>query len=480
MPILPAADARFEFTLPVLVVGAGACGLTAALAASDAGAEVLVLERDARPTGSTSLSAGLIPAAGTRFQRERGIDDSPDLFAADLIRKAKGQNDAVVAAAVAEASGPTVDWLAETHEVGFQLLEGFTYPGHSRLRMHGPASQTGADLEVMLLGAVERAGIDVMTNASVEDVYADAEGRVAGVGVRRPDGARETIGCRTLVLACNGFGGNPALVRAHIPEMADAEYCGHTSNTGDALAWGLGLGAAAADLTSYQGHGSVPHPHAAPITWAVITLGGFQVNARGRRFANEMLGYSEHAEEVLRQPGRFAWDIYDARCEAAALGFHDYREINRLGAIKHANTIEELAAVTGLPLDALAQTTAEAEQCAAGSAEDPFGRDFAASPSLSSPYRAARITGALFHTQGGLVVDGAARVLRADGSALPNLFAAGGAARGLSGPAAWGYLSGNGLLSATVLGRLAGLSAAAVVSGRPSLGNGSPTACPGT
>ena len=71
-----------------------------------------------------------------------------------------------------------------------------------------------------------------------------------------------------------------------------------------------------------------------------------------------------------------------------------------------------------------------------------------------------RVTGALFHTQGGLVVDGQARVLRPDGAALPNLFAAGGAACGVSGPEAGGYLSGNGLLTAVVLGRLAGRTAA--------------------
>jgi fumarate reductase flavoprotein subunit len=72
--------------------------------------------------------------------------------------------------------------------------------------------------------------------------------------------------------------------------------------------------------------------------------------------------------------------------------------------------------------------------------------------------------GALFHTQGGLEVDRHARVLRPDGAPLPNLFAGGGAARGLSGPADWGYLSGSGLLMATNLGRLAGEAAAELVS----------------
>jgi fumarate reductase flavoprotein subunit len=82
---------------------------------------------------------------------------------------------------------------------------------------------------------------------------------------------------------------------------------------------------------------------------------------------------------------------------------------------------------------------------------------------LKPPYRVAEVTGALFHTQGGLVVDEAARVLREDGKPLPNLFAGGGAARGLSGPSDWGYLSGSGLLMATVLGHLAGDEAASQV-----------------
>ena len=69
------------------------------------------------------------------------------------------------------------------------------------------------------------------------------------------------------------------------------------------------------------------------------------------------------------------------------------------------------------------------------------------------------MTGALFHTQGGLAIDASGRVKRKDGTLFPNLFAAGGAAAGVSGASAAGYLSGNGLLTATVLGRVAGQSA---------------------
>jgi len=100
---------------------------------------------------------------------------------------------------------------------------------------------------------------------------------------------------------------------------------------------------------------------------------------------------------------------------------------------------------------------------ARGKSKDSFGRDFTKGKVLEPPYRAVKVSGALFHTQGGLVVDKDARVRRTDGSLLPNLFAAGGAARGISGPGNSGYLAGNGLLAATVLGRLSGRAAARMV-----------------
>lgn len=460
MPVKPASQAEFEIYVPLLVIGAGACGLVAALSAARSGVAVLVLERDATPMGSTSLSAGLIPAANTRLQREKGIVDSAEQFAADLRAKAHDLNDPVIVQRIAEMSGPTIDWLIDDEGLDFHLVEGFRYPGHSQLRMHGPKSQAGADLEGMLLSAATKAGIDILTEASVQDLYVHDDGRVAGVGFSRPDGSVELVGCDAVILACNGFGGNPEKVRQYIPEMAQAQYCGHESNTGDALDWGMALGAATKDLGAYQGHGSVASPHSVPLTWAVIAQGGIQVNINGERFANEMRGYSEHAQEVLKQPEQLAWDIYDARAEIPALAFHDYQQIVSLGGIRHADNVEELAQVTGLPLDALRKTLADVAAYARGEKQDPLGRDFTTNPPLAAPYRAARVTGALFHTQGGLVIDTQARVLREGGEPLPNLYAGGGAARGLCGPAAFGYLSGNGLLSAVVLGRIAGLAAA--------------------
>jgi len=453
-----AAQIEAEAHVAVVIVGAGACGLTTALMLHDAGIDCVVLERDAQPSGSTALSSGFIPAPGTRTQQAQGVtDDSPVRFAADIQAKANGRAASALVDAYAAAIGPALDALQQRHGLDWILLDGFLYPGHSRHRMHALPQKTGAALMARLQSAVEAAGIPVLVQAVVETLWLDADDRALGVGYRRPDGREETLGCDALVLACNGFGGNAAMVRALLPEMADATFGGHAGNDGSAVLWGEALGARLRDLGGYQGHGSWVTPQGALMSWAVMMEGGVQVNAQGRRFHDETLGYSEAAVHVLAQPGGVAWNVFDTPLLALARSFPDFCDAEAAGALRRCETVAALAACIGCDeaalratLDALRRTDLQ-----------PDGRRFARG--LDAPYFAVKVTGALFHTQGGLDVDTGMRVLRADGSPLPNLLAAGGAAGGVSGDAVWGYLSGNGLLSAVAGGSLAAATAVALL-----------------
>lgn len=458
--VLPAASGAFEAEADVLIVGAGAAGLVAALAASEAGAEVVVVERDAVPSGSTALSAGLIPAAGTRFQREAGIADSPELFAADIMAKAEGEPDAAVVARLTERIGPVLEWLADSHGLPFDVVTNFSYPGHSARRMHGLPKRTGSELIDRLREAVEARDIPILTEFRATTLFTDAAGRIAGIAGTRPGGGEERIGCKALVLACNGYGGNRDLVAKHIPQMADALWFGHSGNEGDAVLWGQALGAELVHMSGHQGHGSVAQPHGILISWATVMEGGFQVNAAGERFSDESHGYSEQAATVLAQPEGKAWTIFDERIAGIARQFEDFRNAEAQGAIARAQDMAGLAAALGLPETSLAATAAEVAALKRGEGSDRFGRDFRNAPDLEAPFCAVRVTGALFHTQGGLRIDRTGRALRPDASALPNLFACGGAAVGVSGPHASGYLSGNGLLTAVCLGEIAGREAA--------------------
>jgi fumarate reductase flavoprotein subunit len=464
--VKPVPRVGFDTTVPIVVVGAGAAGFCAALAATEAGIEVAILERDSLPRGSTALSAGLIPAAGTRFQKALGIADNAEQFASDLKRKAHGEADAAIVEAVAHAAGPTIEWLADRYGLPFSVVHDFDYPGHSARRMHGLPTRSGVELIDSLREAAVDAGAALIVNATVSALHADAARVIRGVEIGRPDGARETIGCRALVLACNGYGGAPDLVARHIPEMRGAQYFGHPGNRGDAVLWGEALGAKLLHMSGYQGHGSVAHPHGILITWAAIMEGGFQVNAEGLRFSDESRGYSEQAAIVLAQPDGIAFDVFDERIAAIARQFADFRDAEAAGAIVEAATIADLAERLHLPALALRQSFAEVEDAKRLRGRDRFGRDFTRAQQLTPPFNAVKVTGALFHTQGGLAVDKDARVLNTEGQPLPNLFAAGGAAAGVSSSRASGYLSGNGLLTATVLGRIAGESAAALVRAR--------------
>ena len=472
MPNVMPHTGGFDLHVDILIIGAGACGLTAALAAREATGQgtrpevgILVLERDLSPSGSTSLSSGFIPAAGTAMQRTAGVTDTADQLAADIQAKAHGKAHEPLVRRVAAESGPAITWLHETHGLPFILIDGFLYPGHSVLRMHAMPEKTGAALQAALLQAASTAGLDIATGQQVETLYTDDSGRTHGVRAVGPDGTVQDVGCSCLILACNGYGGNASLVSQHIPEMADALYFGHTGNQGEAVIWGKTLGAQLADMSGYQGHGSVAHPHGALISWALMMEGGIQVNAAGARFSNEHEGYSEQARRVIQQPDQSAYVLIDDRILALARGFPDFCGAEEAGALISADTAADMEKRLGFAAGALQATLDEVAAFQGGARADSFGRDFTTKPQLTTPLHAIRVTGALFHTQGGLDINLDAEVVDADGTPLGGLLAAGGAARGVSGPDVSGYLSGNGLLTAITLGRIAGQRAGALVTG---------------
>ncbi len=448
---------EWDVEVDVLVIGCGGCGLTAAISAAQAGASVLVVEKEDKAGGNTSLSQGMIPAAGSRVQREAGVEDSAELMAEDILRKNHHESDPELTRRVAEESGRMVDWLTDDLGISLHLVTEFLYPGHSRHRIHAPGNTKGTFLVNALLGAAagyER--IDIAYGAPAKRLIAGdsdkavlgAEVEIEGIGLNRAR-ARKTI------LALNGFGANPQMVAQYIPEMAGAYYFGHEGNTGEGILWGRALGAELVHMGAYQAHGSVAHPHGTLLTWAVISLGGYQVNREGRRFVNEDHGYSEHALDVLAQPGGVAVEIFDQRICDAIREYEDFRMCMEMGAVKQGDSIEDIAALFGVDPGALRAAHEDFQGAAREGAADSMGRTDVKHP-LSPPFYAVQVTGALFHTQGGLKVDHHGRVISPSGGVIPDLYAGGGTAAGFSGNRVSGYLSANGLLAALTLGRLAG------------------------
>lgn len=457
----------FDFTVPVIVAGAGACGAVAALAAADAGATALVVERDDRPGGSTGMSQGLFCAAGTQSQRDHGIADDADVFFADIMAKSRGGADPVIARAIADHSAPTLEWLRASHDLPWELDTRFRASyGNSRQRVHGWAGHSGEDMIQLLHRRMSDAGIDVLLETRLTDIIADDDGRVRGVALQRADGAIERIGCESLILACGGFGANRAMTDLHMPETRSLRYNGHEGSHGDAIVLAERLGAAVGDMGSYQGYAMLTDPQGISVPPPVLVEGGLIVNRAGDRFTDESEDIAGMVHPLASQPDGLGWVIYDAEIERRCAQIPELAALMDLNAPKAADTPEDLARAIGADPARLAAALAGAEAAAAGCASDAFGRDWREDRPPQGSYRALRVTGALYHTQGGLEIDANARVLRKDGTPFPNLFAGGGSARSVSGPSSWGYLPAMGLTTAVVLGRIAGIGAANAASGR--------------
>ena len=253
--------------------------------------------------------------------------------------------------------------------------------------------------------AAADSGALVLTRTLARELRHDGQGRITAVICERPDGTRESIGCDALILACNGFGGNAAMVREHLPAMADAVYGGHAGNDGSAVRWGR-AGRGPGRYGRLSGHGSWATPQGALVSWAVIMDGGVQVNRLGLRFRRDpgLFGSGGARAGAAGRRGlacsttrRWRWcGLSDFQAARAAGALHGRRRAGagRADRLRCAGA-GRYAAVGGK------------------GAPDVHGRRF--TRALSAPYHAVKVTGALFHTQGGLDIDARCRVRRADG-----------------------------------------------------------------
>jgi len=453
----------FDFTVPVLVAGAGACGAVAALAAREAGAAVTVIERDDRAGGSTGMSQGLVCAAGTRSQAAHGVTDNGDIFFADIMAKVRGETDPLLARILAGNSAPALEWLIDRHDFPWELDTRFRASyGNSRQRLHGWPGHSGIDMVQLLHARMSDRGIDVLMETRLVDIFTDDDDRIVGVALEGADGRIDHVGCDTLILACGGFGANRAMTDRYMPETRALRYNGHEGSHGEAIFLGEKLGAALGDMGSYQGYAMLTDPQGISVPPPVLLEGGLIVNRTGARFIDETLDIAGMVHSIASQPDGIGWVVYDAEIEARCAAIPELATLIELRAPKTAQTAEALARLIGAEPETLCATIAAARDAGRTGDADALGRHWGDARPPQPPYRALRVAGALYHTQGGLRVDAQARVLRRDGTAFPNLFAGGGSARSVSGPSSWGYLPAMGLTTAVTLGWLAGRAAGAL------------------
>ena len=439
----------------VVVVGAGGAGLVAGATASiiDDSIDVVLLERDERDPCNTVIASNFIPAAATRFQAAAGIEDSPQLMAADIERKNGGRSDPQLTAEICARSAEMIHWLADGLGVEMEFAPELAWVGQTQPRMHAHRTRSGIAIVTRLRELVSsRSNIRYCDRTSARGLITDNAGAVLGVEAEGADGLVHVHAAKT-VLTTGGFNANHAMLARYIPEMCDAPNIGARSSTGDGIRWGVEIGAASALMSGYQGRDCI-FEDGTRVTPGVITEGGIAVNLSGQRFVNELRDYSELARVYRSQPGEHAVFIWDERIQHMARDVFVMRQAMERGGIIQCASVADIARAFSLPNDVLTQTL-ERYNHGVRMAQDAFGRAPLTKP-LVAPYYCARITGAMAHTQGGLCVDTQCRVLKKDTTPVEHLYAGGNTIAGLSGDGPGGYSSGNGLLVAYVTGMIIG------------------------
>lgn len=466
-----AAPTRWDETTDVLVVGTGFAGLTAAVEARAAGAAVLVLDKMPVHGGNSIINGGDFAAAGNSFQKEAGVDDSPELMLKDMM-KAGGQiNHPELARLVAERSNEALEW-SKTY-VGARFGRLNYHGGHSVKRSVQTVNQSGSELVNALLRKATELGARVQLRTKLVRLVLGPDGRVQGVEVRRdwrwPDEQSGTTAFirarRAVVLAAGGFSRDVALRQIHDPRLTEKfESTNHPGATGEALLAACKAGAMDVQMDWIQmGPWTSPDEpgfgHGPQVCERIVGYGLMVDPATGKRFFKETGNRKERADAIVAigHPVIILGDSDAIGKQVVPKVLHYAMEV---GVVKKFDTLEALAAEYGVPAQPFLEQVARWNGFVAQKKDlDLDCKIFPdATPTAKPPYYAMRLWPRVHHTMGGLNIDKEARVISFDLKPIPGLYAAGEITGGVHGAVRLGSVA---MADCVVFGRIAGKNAAA-------------------
>ena len=492
-----------EETVDVVVVGAGGAGMTAAITATDAGKKVIVVESQPIAGGNSVRSTGGMNAAKTPYQDKnefaeaagvektlataaekfadnetitalaatvksqwdayqanpQGYFDSVELMELDTMIGGKGKNNPELVKALAENSADAIEWLAS---IGAEVKNVGAFGGASVKRIHRPVN---ADGKVTAVGAyivpileknLQDRNVQFLFDTTANEIIMK-DGKAVGIKGTGKDGHKVTINAKSVVIATGGFGANAEMVEKYKPELKGFATTNAEGAQGQGIDMATAAGAATVDMNQIQIHPTVhieEDGNAHLITEGLRGDGAILVNAEGKRFYDEVSTRDKVSAAIIEQTDKSAWLIVDQAMVDKSAVIAGYI---KSGYTVTGATYEELAKAMGVDEATFTSTMNTWNQAVEAKSDAEFGRTSFANPLTTAPYYAIKITPAVHHTMGGIVINPKAEVLNEKGEAISGLYAAGEVTGGVHGA---NRLGGNAVADFVVFGRISGQSAA--------------------
>ena len=492
-----------EETVDVVVVGAGGAGMTAAITATDAGKKVIVVESQPIAGGNSVRSTGGMNAAKTPYQDKnefkeaagvektlataaekfadnetitalaatvksqwdayqanpQGYFDSVELMELDTMIGGKGKNNPELVKALAENSADAIEWLAS---IGAEVKNVGAFGGASVKRIHRPVN---ADGKVTAVGAyivpileknLQDRNVQFLFDTTANEIIMK-DGKAVGIKATGKDGHKVTINAKSVVIATGGFGANAEMVEKYKPELKGFATTNAEGAQGQGIDMATAAGAATVDMNQIQIHPTVhieEDGNAHLITEGLRGDGAILVNAEGKRFYDEVSTRDKVSAAIIEQTDKSAWLVVDQAMVDKSAVIAGYI---KSGYTVTGATYEELAKAMGVDEATFVSTMNTWNQAVEAKSDAEFNRTSFANPLTAAPYYAIKITPAVHHTMGGIVINPKAEVLNEKGEVISGLFAAGEVTGGVHGA---NRLGGNAVADFVVFGRISGQSAA--------------------
>ena len=441
-----------EKSYDVVVVGAGAAGLAAAIEAAEKGATVAVLEKMPMVGGSTVLSGGIVYATGSTIQKNFGVEDSVADLVAYWSERAEGNVDTTQLEFVAERSGATIDWLVD---LGVEFGDPTPTGTSPVLRAHTSPNH-GDGIIKPLKTYADSKNVEFFLQTSATELMIDANGDVIGVKALDKDKNEMAFSAKSVIMATGGFDRSTELVKTYAPIAEGQTSFAGTGNTGDGMTMAVSAGAEVVSKGGVIGFRTVENePAYTTEVCMLMWMPYLSVNTLGERFVNEAIDYPLFYESLVKQPEGISYLIFDGSTYQPALD----KAVEK-GSAFVADSLEDLAKQAGIDADAFVNTVAEYNTMIESGVDTEFGKSVVGHSKVETgKFYALKVLPATLGTMSGVKTDLDTQVLTKEGTAIKGLFAAGEVANGdffyQVYPA-----SGSSIQMSLTFGRVAGTKAA--------------------